>query len=125
MKMSRLMCVAMFGMSLVGCRSLDDQLMSYDPATREEAETELVDNALKVDDPATLEQTVARISNDKLLARIAISAHRQGLLHGEMVDNTISAGLCAVAKIRSKAYLFEVEESARETTIRNAAKATR
>ncbi len=119
------MCAAMVGMSLVGCRSLDDRLVSYDPATREEAETELVNKALKGDDPATLEQTVARISSDKLLARIAIGAHRQGLLNDKMVDNTISAGLYAVAKIKSKAYLFEVEESARETTIRNAARAAR
>lgn len=123
--MRKLMCVAMVGMSLVGCRTLDDRLVSYDSATREEAETELVDKALKVDDPVILEQTVARISDDKLLVRIAVNAHRQGLLNDKMVDNTISAGLCAVGKIKSKAYLFEVEESARETTIRNAARAAR
>jgi len=85
----------------------------------------VVGRMLKTDDVRKWEEGVEQVTDEKLLADIAIAAHPFCEDNGKIKQSVLPAGLKAVDKLTKKAYIEKVYESARSNEVRDAAKAKR
>lgn len=80
---------------------------------------------LKTDDVAVWCEGVELVSDDRLLADVAIAAHAFGEYDGKVLNSVLPAGLRAVEKLNKKAYIEKVYERALSNEVREAAKSKR
>lgn len=88
-------------------------------------EERIVKKMLETDDVAVWNEGVELVSDDRLLADVAIAAHAFGEYDGKVKNSVLPAGLRAVEKLNKKAYIEKVYERALSNKVREAAKSKR
>ena len=93
-----LVSVVLGGAILSGCMSLEERLASNDPKVKNQAERELVQNSRRSGNPAERIAAVNRLTDQKLLLEIAITA----------CGTTEQDGEAAVSKLKNEEDLVSV-----------------
>lgn len=86
---------------------------------------EIFSEMIETDDVGVWCDGVVRITDEKILADIAIAAHKFGEIDGKVCRSVLPAGLLAVEKLTMKAHIERVYENARTSEVRDAAKTKR